>query len=209
MFSLQKFLSKDNKFFDLLEASAAETIELTRLLIELLKNRQQSQPLDDFATARGHDKLITDQIRNELVNTFVTGLEREDIEMLSYALYRTCKTIEKFAERYNLAPQRLVNVDFSKQTALIEKATATVSEMIKTLRKAPSLETMKALNDKMQAIETEADEVILQLLGGVYSGAYEPIQAMFVLDLYDLLEKVIDRCRDAANAVTHIVMKNS
>ncbi len=209
MFSLQDFFSQDGKFFDLLEASAAETIELTHLLIKLLENRQESRPLDDFASARGHNKLVTDEIRRELVNTFVTGLEREDIEMLAYALYRTCKTIEKFAERYNLAPQRLADVDFTAQTALIEKATAIVFEMVKTLRKTPSLETIKALNDKMQAIETQADEMILRLLGEIYSGHYEPIHAMMVRDLYDLLEKVIDRCRDAANAVTHIVMKNT
>jgi uncharacterized protein Yka (UPF0111/DUF47 family) len=209
MFSIQSFFSRDNKFFDLLEASAAETLALTHLLIELLKDRKQSQPLDDFANARGNDKLITDEISRELVHTFVTGLEREDIEMLSYSLYKTCKTIEKFAERFNLAPQRLEGVDFSEQTVLIERATATLAEMIKQLRKMPSLEKMKALNDKMQSIESEADDVILNLLGGVYGGQYEPIQAMMVRDLHDLLEKVIDRCRDAANAVTHIVMKNS
>ena len=28
-------------------------------------------------------------------------------------------------------------------------------------------------------------------------------------DLYELLEKVIDRCRDTGNIVTHIVLKNS
>ena len=82
MFSIQSFFSRDNKFFDLLEASAAETLALTHLLVELLKNREKSQPLDDFAKARGNDKLITDEISRELVNTFVTGLEREDIEML-------------------------------------------------------------------------------------------------------------------------------
>ena len=27
--------------------------------------------------------------------------------------------------------------------------------------------------------------------------------------LYDLLEKVIDRCRDAGNVINHIVLKNS
>ena len=89
MFSIQRFFSQDTKFFDLLEASAAETEELTRLLVELLKDRTRSHPLDQFALARGKDKSITEQISQELVNTFVTGLEREDIEMLSYALYRT------------------------------------------------------------------------------------------------------------------------
>ncbi len=209
MFSIQSFFSRDNKFFDLLEASAEETLSLTRLLISMLNERPKSMPLAEFAKARGNDKRITDQISTELVNTFVTGLEREDIEMVSYALYKTCKTIEKFAERFNLAPERLEGVDFSKQTKLIERATETLYEMIKSLRKMPSLESMKAMNDRMQSIESEADDVILELLGGVYGGKYEVLQAMMVRDLHDLLEKVIDRCRDAANAVSHIVLKNS
>jgi uncharacterized protein Yka (UPF0111/DUF47 family) len=28
-------------------------------------------------------------------------------------------------------------------------------------------------------------------------------------DIYELLEDVVDRCRDAGNMVTHIVLKNS
>ena len=209
MFSIQRFFSQDTKFFDLLEASAAETEELTRLLVELLKDRTRSHPLDQFALARGKDKSITEQISQELVNTFVTGLEREDIEMLSYALYRTCKTIEKFAERFNLAPQRLTEVDFSEQTELMTRATSTLVEMVKALRRSPTLEEIREMNERMQAIETVADDVVLKLLGEVYGGKYEPIQAMMVRDLYDLLEKVIDRCRDAANAISHIVLKNS
>ena len=209
MFSVQKFFSQDTKFFELLEASADETRELVRLLVELLKDRTHSHPLDQFAVARGKEKRITDQISQELVNTFVTGLEREDIEMVSYALYRICKTIEKFAERFNLSPQRLVNVDFSQQVTLVERATETLSEMVRQLRKMPPLDRIKEMNDRMQAIESEADDVILHLLSEVYGGKYEPIQAMLVRDLHDLLEKIIDRCRDAANAISHIVLKNS
>jgi uncharacterized protein len=209
MFSIQSFFSRDNKFFDLLEASAEEIRELTRLLIQLVKNPERFGSLAGFAEARGKDKLITDSISQELVNTFVTGLEREDIEMLSYAMYKTCKTIEKFAERFSLAPQRLKGVDFNQQIVLVEKASETLSTMVKQLRKMPPLENMKKLNDQMQAIESEADELVLQLLGEVYGGKFDPIQAMLVRDLYDLLEKVIDRCRDAANAVTHIILKNS
>jgi len=209
MFSIQKFFSQDGKFFDLLEASADETRESTRLLIELLKDRSHPHPLEQFALSRGKDKRITEQISQELVNTFVTGLEREDIEMVSYALYRICKTIEKFAERFNLAPQRLASVDFHRQIELMERATATLSDMVRLLRKMPPLETMKGLNDRLQGIGGEADDVILDLLREVYSGKYEPLQAMMVRDLYDLLEKVIDRCRDAGNAISHIVLKNS
>ena len=209
MFSIQKFFSHDNKFFDLLEASADETRALAQMLVELLRDPSHPHPLHEFALARGKDKLITEQISQELVNTFVTGLEREDIETLSYAMYRTCKVIEKFAERFNLAPGRLANVDFTRQTVLMQRATDTLSEMVRLLRKMPPLETVKAMNDRLQAIEAEADDVMLDLLREVYSGKYEPIQAMMVRDLYDLLEKVIDRCRDAGNVMSHIVLKNS
>ncbi len=209
MFSIQKLFSKDEKFFDLLEASADETRALTRLLIDLLKDRSHPHPLHEFALSRGKDKLITERISEELVNTFITGLEREDIETLSYSMYRICKAIEKFAERFNLAPQRLRDVDFSRQIELMHRSTETLSVMVRLLRKMPPLETTKELNDHLQSIEGEADDVMLELLQEVYGGKYDPLQAMLVRDLHDLLEKVIDRCRDAGNAVTHIVLKNS
>lgn len=209
MFSLQKYFSHDAKFFDLLEASADETQELTRLLVELLKNGSHPHPLYEFAQARGKDKYITDQISQELVNTFVTGLEREDIETLSYSMYRLCKTIEKFAERFNLAPQRLAGDHFTHQVELMRRATETLSQMVRLLRKMPPLETIKEMNDRLQGIEGEADDLMLELLREAYGGKFEPLQAMMVRDLYDLLEKAIDRCRDCGNAISHIVFKNS
>jgi uncharacterized protein Yka (UPF0111/DUF47 family) len=209
MFSVQKYFSQDAKFFDLLEASADETRALTRLLVELVESGNHPKPLHEFALARGKDKRITEKISEGLVNTFITGLEREDIETLSYSMYRICKVIEKFAERYNLAPERMKGVDFMRQVELMERATQTLSEMVRLLRRTPTLETVKAMNDRLQGIEAEADDVMLDLLREVYSGRFEPPQAMMVRDLYELLERAIDRCRDCGNAISHIVLKNS
>ena len=209
MFSVQKYFSQDAKFFDLLEASAEETQALTQLLVELIENGQHPKPLHEFALARGKDKRITEQISEELVNTFITGLEREDIETLSYSMYRICKVIEKFAERYNLAPERMKGVDFTRQVELMVRATETLSRMVRLLRKMPSLETIKSMNDRLQGIESEGDDVMLDLLRDVYAGKFEPPQAMMLRDLYDLLERAIDRCRDCGNSITHIVLKNS
>jgi uncharacterized protein Yka (UPF0111/DUF47 family) len=208
MLSIQKYFSQDAKFYDLLEASADETRALTGLLVELLKKGKHSD-LADFARERAKDKRITEQISEELVSTFITGLEREDIETLSYSMYRICKVIEKFAERYNLAPERLAGIDFAPQVELMVRATETLSRMVRLLRKMPPLETVKAMNDQLQAIESEADEVMLDLLRNLYGGAFEPLQAMMLRDLYDLLERAIDRCRDCGNAMSHIVLKNS
>lgn len=209
MLSIQKYFSHDAKFFDLLEASADETRALTDLLVQLLKNGKHPRPLDDFAVERDKDKRITEQISEELVNTFITGLEREDIETLSYSMYRICKVIEQFAERYNLAPERLAGVDFTPQVELMQRGTETLSRMVRLLRRNPPLETVKAMNDQLQSVESDADEVMLNLLRDLYGGKFEPVQAMMLRDLYDLLERAIDRCRDCGNVISHIVLKNS
>ena len=65
------------------------------------------------------------------------------------------------------------------------------------------------MNDKLQYIEGEADKLMIELLKDLYSGRYEAIRAIVIRDLYELMEKVIDRCRDAGNVVMHIVLKNS
>lgn len=208
MISLQKYFSRDAKFFDLLEASADETRALTDLLVQFL-DKEHSRSLDAFAFEREKDKRITERISEEIVNTFITALEREDIEALSYSMYRICKVIEKFAERYSLAPERMAGVDFTRQIELMRRATETLGRMVRLLRKMPPLEAVKAMNDQLQSIESEADEVMLELLRDVYGGKYEPIDALMLRDLYDLLERAIDRCRDCGNAISHIVLKNS
>jgi len=50
---------------------------------------------------------------------------------------------------------------------------------------------------------------VLELMKDVYGGKHPPQRALLLKDLFELLEKVIDRCRDAGNVVTHIVLKNS
>lgn len=209
MFSLQQLLGKGDRFYGLLEAAAQEAHESVHLVIELLDSPADTKKLDDLVLARRKEKKIGEQISEELVKTFVTGLEREDIEALSLALRKIPKTAEKFAERFHLAAPHLKGVELKKQAELMEKATDVVLDMVKQLRDLKHLEKIKKLNDKLQYLEGEADELMLQLLRELYSGKYDALSAIVIRDLYELMEKAIDRCRDAGNVVMHIVLKNS
>jgi len=71
------------------------------------------------------------------------------------------------------------------------------------------LEEMKALNDRMQAIESEADRLILDLYKETFTNHSDASQLILRKDLFELLEKAIDRCRDAGNVIYAIVLKNS
>lgn len=209
MFSLQKLLGKEDKFFSLLEASAEEARTSVQALVKLSKELDKPVIMDDFVYARRKDKEITKQISDAVYTTFITALEREDIEELSNALYKIPKMIEKFSERVLLAPKYVRGIDFSKQISLLERATDIVLELVKSLRHGMDLDKVKDLNDKLQFLEGEADKHMMALYKDLFSGKHDPVQVIALKDLYELLEKVIDRCRDAGNVIAHIALKNS
>jgi uncharacterized protein Yka (UPF0111/DUF47 family) len=61
----------------------------------------------------------------------------------------------------------------------------------------------------MQYLEGEADKAITELLRDLFTGTNDPIKVIVRKDLYELLEKVIDRCRDVGNVISNIALKNS
>jgi uncharacterized protein Yka (UPF0111/DUF47 family) len=209
MFSLQKILGKEDKFFTLLEASAEEARNSVRTLRKYLVSPDTLKNLDEFILTRRKDKAITAQISEALCTTFVTTLEREDIEALSNALYKIPKTVEKIAERIMLGPHYVESIDLSRQMGLLESATDMVVTMIRELRKGVNLERIRTHNDQLQAVEGDADNALLDKLKELYASQGNAIRVVFLKDIFELLEKVADRCRDAGNVINHIVLKNS
>jgi hypothetical protein len=212
MISIGRFLGHDEKFYDLLEASAQQADSSVHHLVDLLAkidHGDSSRDLVAFAESRREDKRITQQLTEELSKTFITPLEREDIQALAAALYKIPKTVEKIGERMLISPEDLPKVSFRKQVELLDQAAEAVLAMVKQLRKGTDIRTAREMNAKLQTIEGEADDLELELLRDLYQGNYDAKHLVFLRDLYELLEKVIDRCRDAGNVVLQIVLKYS
>jgi uncharacterized protein Yka (UPF0111/DUF47 family) len=210
MISIGRILGHDEKFFDLLEASAQQADSSVHHLVDLLgrlQDNESPQDLAKFAESRREDKRITQELTEQLSKTFITPLEREDIQELAAALYKIPKTVEKIGERILISPQDLHGWSFRKQVELLDQAAEAVLAMVKQLRKGMNIKTAREMNDKLQTIEGEADDLELELLRDLYHGDYDARHIIFLRDLYELLEKVIDRCRDAGNIVLQVVLK--
>ena len=212
MFSIRRFLGHDEKFFDLLEASAQQADSSVHHLVDLLaklEHHESPESLEDFVHSRRKDKEITQELTEQLCKTFITPLEREDIQALSAALYKIPKTVEKIGERILIFPGDLHGRSFTKHLELLDQAAETVLAMVKQLRKGTDAATAREKNARLQTIEGDADKLELELLHELYHGNYDARQIVFLRDLYDLLEKVIDRCRDAGNIILQVVLKYS
>ena len=208
MFSLQTIFGQGKQFYALLDEAADAAHESTKALHEMLREPGRTHALDAFKLARQRERTASDKISQALVDSFITPIEREDIEALASALYKIPKQVERFADRYALARHRLDGIDFAPRAAMLEQAAGVVVEMVKELHKL-RLEPMKALNDRLRVLEAEADRLILELHRDIYSGHLDASEMFLLKEFFEILEKAIDRCREAGVVAYEIALKNS
>lgn len=208
MFSLQTIFGKGDKFYGLLEQSAEQAVLSARALQAIVTGGAASD-VPEFAALHQREKALATEISESLVNTFVTALDREDIEELSSALYRIPKTIQKFAERYVVVGGRLRDIDFGPRVELLVAATEAVADMVGELRNGLHINRVRKTQGRLQAIESEADRLLLEPYSTLYLESDDAMRVMLAKDLFELIEKAVDKCRDVGNVVYGIVLKNS
>jgi len=193
-----------------MEGSAEEARASIQCLVKLVKHPEKSDALEAFAAFRRKDKRLTQELTEHLCKTFVTPLEREDIEALSNSLYKIPKTVQKIAERILLCPRDILKDELlNEQVNILDQASSLVVKMVKLLRSGPSLEDVVEMNSRLQQLEGEADKLVTRMLQELYQGRREAKEVIILKDVFELLERAIDRCRDAGNTVFQIVLKSS
>src|ERR1043165_6983651 len=204
MFSIRKFFGHDEKFYDLLEASAQQADSSVHHLVALLAKLEHHEPpqsLEEFVASRREDKRITQELTEQLCKTFITPLEREDIQALAAALYKIPKTVEKIGERILIFPADLHGRSFKKHLDLLDQAAEAVLAMVKELRKGTDIARARGANARLQR-----DKLELQLRGHLYHGDYATKHVVFLREIYVLLENVLDCCNDAGNVILQVVL---
>ena len=208
MFSLQKIFGSGDRSFDLLTASAEEGLASVEALTRVLSDQPGLIKLNDFVESRRKNKATTQQIRELLALASGTAIEREEIEALSIVLYKIPKTIEKFAERYSISAAGFPGVKFHLQVQMLDEAMRIVLAMFRGLKKN-DLPAVTSQNARLQQIEGDADKLMLEQFRILYSGQFQIAAVIALKDLYEILEKAIDHCRDAGNVVAQVVLRNS
>jgi uncharacterized protein len=209
---IQKLIGKNDVFFDLLEEGAVEarvSVELFEKFLKQLDGENRPTGLDDFIQSRRKEKRIRHLMTEELSRSFITPLDREDLEALSVALYRIPKQVEKIVERLSIYPGKLPNDMFKRQAELMNQAATALVFMVKQLRAGTTLETIREANDRLQYAEGEADKVMLEQLKVLYQGPCDAKEFVILQKLFEMVEQAVDRCRNAGNIVVQVVLKHS
>jgi uncharacterized protein len=207
-----RLIGRNDIFFDLLEGGAEEAKVSVDLFAQFLRQMDEGRKpagLDDFIQARRKEKRIRHLMTEALSKSFVTPLDREDIEALSVALYRIPKQVEKIVERLSIYPGRIPHEMFGRQAELMSQAAGALVFMVKQLRHGTTIEIIREANDRLQYAEGEADKVMLKQLHGLFNGPCDAKELVILQKLFEMVEQAVDRCRNAGNIVVQVVLKHS
>jgi uncharacterized protein len=205
---LKNLFKKSDRYLPLLEASAEASRASVRELEALLGGAAPAVSLDHIVESRKRAQENGEAIDELLCQGVHAPLDRDDVELLARALGGIPRGIKKFATRYQICARRIQDVNFTPQFQMLDGAVNTVHQMVAALR-SPKLAAAKAQHDVLQKIESDADKVFVALVMQLQQRRDEPIRALMLRDLYELLERVIDRCRTTGNIILRIVLKQT
>lgn len=209
MFSI---FPRDKKFHTLLDQLAGVAYDAAINLHALV---HCSTPHDEVAASSGivaaksKAKAVSMEITKELCRSFITPFDREDIQAIADHLYKIPKITEKIMDRVRIHKLTSKNTDFIPQIDLIKQEAEAMRDIVKELSVKGDT---KRILDKvalLHQLEQKGDDVRQSLLAALYTSDRDVRDLLVRRDIYDMLEKVVDRYRDVAGVAMQIVLKNS
>ena len=207
----QALLPREHSFFDQFTAHARTLVLGAEALRELL-NGGPGVPAACEAIVR--HEAAADEITREVFlairRTFITPFDRSDIRELATSLddaidqmQKTAKSITLF-EVSEFQPQMRELGDLAIQASYL---TLEATELLRDMRRhAPRL---NAIAEAVTRIENRSDEVYDAGMKALFQKSQaKPMDFIVGADIYDHLEKVIDRFEDVANGISGILLEH-
>ena len=208
---LSNLLPREDKFYVLMRALSEQANTSTLLLKEFIdaKGAARDEAGRKIAASKAEAKRLIEKVTRDVSLSFVTPFDREDIQEFSVHLYKIPKTIEKIRERLELHDIKSDGADFGRQVDLIVQEAAAMQDIVEALTKKGSEKAIIAKVDVLHDLETRGDEVLGELLKNLFVNTKDARDLILLKDIYDMLEKVLDRYRDASAVALQIVLKHS
>ena len=199
----------DTSFYDLMEAQANTAFRAAQELHRMIGDLGHA---DDHAQAIKALEHEGDELTHRLFNhtdaTFVTPLDKEDLHALSGALDDVTDYIESTAARMTLYQLTTARPDVEPMVKLLVETTDAMRSVVAALRDLKQRETLQALFERLHSLENQSDTLFRQALGDLFNAPNaDPITVMKWKEIYDRVEKAVDKCENVAKVVEGVAVK--
>jgi predicted phosphate transport protein (TIGR00153 family) len=201
------FIPREEKFFDLFEADAANVLAAARLLERFFAEYHDRERIaQELRAAEHHGDMLSHDIGQRLASTFVTPFDREDIHQLISRLDDILDFVEEVADTCVLYKIESPTAEAAAQAGIIVRQ---CEELLSALQKLRSFDGIQPHWIEIHRLENEGDRIARKAVADLFSDGRDPVDVIKWKDVYTLLEEAIDACEDAANVIERIVVTHA
>jgi len=204
---LPRLLPKEEKFFEMLEASAKNLLKGAKALKDLVENYTDvEEKVRNIKEIEHQGDEIIHNIIDKLDKTFITPIDREDIHILASELDDVLDAIEGISSRlYNFKiPQptpeciQLVNIVYQS-----------VEQIEKVISDLEHFDNLSPFCIEINRLENEADQISQKMIGKLLDEEPDWRVAIKWKEIYGRLETAADHCENIADVIESIVLKGT
>ncbi|MGY5149854.1 MAG: DUF47 domain-containing protein [Candidatus Nitrosopumilus sp. bin_68KS] len=191
------------KILDDLAKKAVETSEAVVVLFNDLSNEEQVKKIHELETEAD---VLTRDIFSELNKTFITPLDREDMQRIASKIDDVIDFMDGIAARvysYKITTPPPYTVEMASE---LVKATKEVEYMISKLQRIKNPKDMIEHCRNTGDIEHVVDDLYREAIRELFESE-DAIKIIKLKDIYETMETASDRCVDVADVIEDIVLK--
>ena len=208
----QALLPKEGKFFGLFEAHAVTLCAGARSLRQVLDGGDGVPGFcADVARHEHEADNVTRDVLLEVRRTFITPFDRSDIRDLITSMDDAIDQMHKTAKAIMLFDQRSFHPDMVKLGDVIVLTADLISEAAPLLRSLRGNSVrLNAIAEEVTRLEDESDRLYDAGISALYNGPARSDPMAFIVgaEIYDHLEKVVDRFEDVANQISSVLIEH-
>jgi uncharacterized protein len=206
----RSLVPKDAKFLEMFENAADNIVKAAVLLNQLMiiddaeKRLTFVKQIKECETA-GDD--ITHTIFEELNKTFITPIDREDIQSLTSLLNDVLDYMNGTAQKIKLYKPKKLSPQFLEISDLILQAARQIQIAIIELKNIKNPFKIKEACVRINEIENLADDVYHFGISELFEHEKDAIELIKQKDILSTLEKATDKAEDVADVLKTIIVK--
>src|SRR5579875_1485072 len=204
-------MPKDDRFFGLFDRHAETLVRGAEALVDLLKGGDE---VPACCRRISQHEQEADAVTRELLlavrRTFITPFDRGDIQALTTSLDDAIDQMQKTAKAITLFEVRSFPDQMRQMGDTIESAARITAEAVPLLRNmGQNASRLNALTEEITKAEDRADDIYDRGLKSLFlTSRDDPMGFIVGAEIYDHLEKVMDRFEDVANRLSSIVVEH-
>jgi predicted phosphate transport protein (TIGR00153 family) len=204
------FIPREERFFDLFEASAQNVVEAAHRLKDMVDNWKNVEGSVAEITELEHQgDTITHSIMARVHRTFVTPFDREDIVQLAHSLDDIIDFIHAAADSMLLYRVGRPGPRAKELAEIIVQAAEEVEKVMPQLRKRIVLSQVLKRCVEINRLENVADRVYRSAMAELFSDSADIANVIKWREIYAHMESATDRCEDVANVLEGVAIKHA